>query len=296
MLTNLSIYYGMGVKVIDDFGAKFIGHSGDFYGYHSCIYGYLDDGKGVVILTNGDGGVTLYNEIIRSVAKNYKWPGTQHQVVQKIQSRLNFDQIAGCYFIPGILDILNVINENGKLYCNIFGLQKSELEMISPTVFYNNRLDGFFTFKNDSNNTINEVKFKRIGVKLPGYRMKNGFDLLFGENYKEGTQVILKNKDYYAKLSYFENVFNSIGYSLLFEKKHQNAINVFALGTTLFPEAVNLMDSLGEAYLEYGDTTNAIKYYDQALKINPNYSNAKHMLNLLMNREVKDDVFQEWTK
>src|SRR3546814_13334153 len=43
-----------------------------FRSSYMVVYPYL--GKGVVVMANGDGGDLLINEIVRSVARTYRWP------------------------------------------------------------------------------------------------------------------------------------------------------------------------------------------------------------------------------
>ena len=60
------------------------------------------------------------------------------------------------------------------------------------------------------------------------------------------------------------------------------ALEIFKLNVRLFPEEVNPYDSLAEAYLIRGDITSAIEYYKKALEVNPDFTNAKNMLEKLM--------------
>lgn len=49
--------------------------NGGNYGYRALLYGYLTTGEGAVVMTNGDNGLDLANEIINSIALEYRWPG-----------------------------------------------------------------------------------------------------------------------------------------------------------------------------------------------------------------------------
>jgi cytochrome c-type biogenesis protein CcmH/NrfG len=59
------------------------------------------------------------------------------------------------------------------------------------------------------------------------------------------------------------------------------AIAVFLLNTELFPESSNTWDSLGEAYMEAGETELAIANYEKSLALDPTNSNAATMLERL---------------
>jgi CubicO group peptidase (beta-lactamase class C family) len=75
-----------------------------------------------------------------------------------------------------------------------------------------------------------------------------------------------------------ERALNSAGYMLLQEKQYASAIALFQRNVELHPTSSNVYDSLGEAYMNVGDTALAIRNYEKALALNPNSSNAAAML------------------
>lgn len=48
-------------------------HTGSNVGYKAIMLGFLDRPQGAVVLTNGDGGAELMNEIVRAIAEEYGW-------------------------------------------------------------------------------------------------------------------------------------------------------------------------------------------------------------------------------
>jgi CubicO group peptidase (beta-lactamase class C family) len=70
------------------------------------------------------------------------------------------------------------------------------------------------------------------------------------------------------------NTLNNFGYRLLGEKKLEDAIRVFELNMTAYPEDGNVYDSLGEAYMDAGQRDLAIKNYEMSLKLDPKNGNA----------------------
>ncbi len=59
------------------------------------------------------------------------------------------------------------------------------------------------------------------------------------------------------------------GYSYLWEDKVLEAIEIFKLIVAEFPNSSNAYDSLGEAYLKYGNTELSLKNYEKSLELNP---------------------------
>jgi CubicO group peptidase (beta-lactamase class C family) len=74
---------------------------------------------------------------------------------------------------------------------------------------------------------------------------------------------------------------NSLGYQLLGENRYDDAIEIFKLNVNTYPEDANAYDSLGEAYMNNGQTDLAIKNYARSLELNPDNTNAVNMLEKL---------------
>jgi len=74
---------------------------------------------------------------------------------------------------------------------------------------------------------------------------------------------------------------NQLGYALLGQSKHQAAIAVFTAAVAFFPQAWNLYDSLGEAYMRAGKREAAIRNYRKSLELNPDNINGRRMLEQL---------------
>ena len=77
---------------------------------------------------------------------------------------------------------------------------------------------------------------------------------------------------------------NNLGYMMLYLVKDvKKALEFFEYNISNFPASANVYDSLAEAYRVKGDTTQAIKYYKESLKFDPDNLNAARMI-----RELKE--------
>jgi carboxyl-terminal processing protease len=74
---------------------------------------------------------------------------------------------------------------------------------------------------------------------------------------------------------------NALGYEMLRDDRVDDAVGVFLIYVELMPGDYNAHDSLGEAYLERGDTEQAIVSYERSLELNPDNRNAVRMLRRL---------------
>jgi tetratricopeptide (TPR) repeat protein len=78
-----------------------------------------------------------------------------------------------------------------------------------------------------------------------------------------------------------EGTLNQLGYTLLRDKKQDDAIKVFQLNVQEYPQGSNCYDSLAEAYMTAGQRDLAIKNYEKSLELNPKNENAVKMLKKL---------------
>jgi len=83
------------------------------------------------------------------------------------------------------------------------------------------------------------------------------------------------------KLVANESELNSCGYVLLMSGKVKESITVFRINVNLFPQSVNCLDSLGEAYVIAGQNDKAIQAYEAAQHLDPSNENVKKQLGKL---------------
>lgn len=72
MLTKQKGDFGLGVALSKE-GVRGFAHGGANHGFRSQLI-ILDSGEGAVILTNGENGDKLYDEILKAIMKVYNWP------------------------------------------------------------------------------------------------------------------------------------------------------------------------------------------------------------------------------
>ena len=78
-----------------------------------------------------------------------------------------------------------------------------------------------------------------------------------------------------------ENEMNQLGYEFLRQGKMREAIEVFKMNVDAFPKSWNVYDSLGEAYMNDGQTALAISSYEKSLALNPSNANGAEILKKL---------------
>jgi CubicO group peptidase (beta-lactamase class C family) len=136
----------------------------------------FSDGRGVVVMTNGDRGVSLAMEIIRSVAREYGW--SEHVPVERETANVNpaiYKRYAGRFALkinPQLTNILVVSTEDGKLFVQWEGGTKREWLPASKTEFFSVLSGNTLVFARGAGGAVNELTFKEGGESYTGKRIK----------------------------------------------------------------------------------------------------------------------------
>ena len=101
-------------------------------------------------------------------------------------------------------------------------------------------------------------------------------DLLGGN--AESAEQAVRGLAHEAEPANVEATVNAFGYVLMTAELPEQAVEVFALNTRVFPDAFNTWDSLGEAHMTLGNDEEAIRYYQRSLELNPDNTNAEEMI------------------
>ena len=99
------------------------------------------------------------------------------------------------------------------------------------------------------------------------------------KEYKQAYEGFLAIKKQDSTSEYVnEWIFNRIGYSLLRDKKYDDAIEVFKMNVALYPDSDNVYDSLAQAFSVSGDSLQAYNNYTKALELNKRNKRAKRFI------------------
>ncbi|HET9218139.1 MAG TPA: serine hydrolase [Terriglobia bacterium] len=79
MLTRQIGAYGLGVNVGDSKGVASFSHGGGNEGFTCILVANVNTRQGAVVMTNGDNGPALFNEILRGISREYNWPDNRPQ-------------------------------------------------------------------------------------------------------------------------------------------------------------------------------------------------------------------------
>lgn len=130
----------------------------------------------------------------------------------------------------------------------------------------------------DSSIAYDYIKLKD-GEKIPSEYLEN-------KEYDKALEGYLAIKEIDSlDVTLNERNFNSLGYRELRKDKFEEAIAIFKINAALHPESYNVYDSLGEAYLKSGDTTQALENYKQSLIYDSGNERIKRTIKKLEKKE-----------
>lgn len=170
---------------------------------------------------------------------------------------------------------------NSKLRVNISSLWHQNMIELDKRQWTTPQLSAPLTFADYADNIDSPMK------AIIEYKPQKSLAEILNETVQKSDFAAAK-----AKISEFrknpaneyQNIeadINAFGYTLARTQKMNEAIEIFKLNTELYPESANVYDSLGEAYANQGNKAEAIKSYEKALQINPNYSSSVEALRRL---------------
>jgi hypothetical protein len=127
------------------------------------LYGYTPHGQGIVVMTNGDNGAALIDEILTSVANEYGWP--EFQVIEKTapapDARLDAALAGAC---TSLGQPTEMIAGGGQLHLQSALLGSAHLALFRESA------SGYFTTVQDMTITL-----QRDGQgKVTGFSLQRG--------------------------------------------------------------------------------------------------------------------------
>ncbi|WP_104666140.1 serine hydrolase domain-containing protein [Ensifer adhaerens] len=115
MLTPVKSDYGLGFSLRTTSGVHSFSHSGSNAGYEALLVAFSGSGDGVVIMTNGQQGGELANELVHSVSVAYGWP--DYRSIERPSVPVSADRaakLAGEYQVPN-RGTFSIATEAGQL-------------------------------------------------------------------------------------------------------------------------------------------------------------------------------------
>lgn len=162
-------HWGLGLEIGGADTNPYFSHGGANEGYRNIFLAYEKSGEGAVVMTSGDNGGQLGDEVMHSIAAEYGWPD-YHPVVRtaiEVDPKI-LAQYVGTFELQKGLDLV-VTLENGKLITQATGQPKFALYAESETKFFPIEFPAEIEFVKDEQGKISSVVLHQGGhdMKAP---------------------------------------------------------------------------------------------------------------------------------
>jgi hypothetical protein len=171
MLQPVLDEYGLGLSLTGSGRETLFGHTGGNAGFRCQFLASKDQTSGVVVMTNGDRGLTIAAEIARALAAEYGWAGPRP--VERTLGTANpsdYAQFAGIYEVAVRSAVVLAIEADaGKLY-RVVNDMRSELMAENHTTFFATDSDLRIEFLRDPSGKVFEARVWQAGIERRAIR------------------------------------------------------------------------------------------------------------------------------
>jgi CubicO group peptidase (beta-lactamase class C family) len=154
MLTPGIGHWGLGLEIGGSDANPYFSHGGANEGFRNIFLAYEKSGNGAVVMTSGDAGGLLGDEVMHSIAVEYGWPDYRpvvHAAVQVDPKILAQD--VGSYELQKGFDLV-VTLENGRLMTQATGQGKIPIYPESETKFFPTAMPAEIEFFKDDQGKV----------------------------------------------------------------------------------------------------------------------------------------------
>ena len=166
MLTAGMGHWGLGPEIGGADADPFFSHGGANAGFRNNFFAYEKEGEGAFVMTNGDNGGVLAEEILHAIAAEYGWADFKPIVRTAIAVDPKIiAQYAGTFALTPQFDLVFTV-ENGQLISQATGQQKIPLFAESETVFFPTVIDAKIEFFKDDQGKVTHLVLHQSGHDL----------------------------------------------------------------------------------------------------------------------------------
>ncbi len=128
--------YGLGFRVQGEGPSARFSHGGSNHGFKAQFMAFMEGGRGVFVMTNGDRGSALAQEIFLAVAEEYGWPEPRYQEITLADlPAADLQIIAGSYRLESEeMDIVITV-EGDHLRADLGGIEVIHLHPTAESFF-----------------------------------------------------------------------------------------------------------------------------------------------------------------
>lgn len=169
MLTPEMNHWGLGPMIGGSLARPYFEHGGANEGYRCELRAY-ETGDGAVVMTDGDDGGVLINELMRTIAYEYAWPDRPPvRRIANVDPR-GFDTFVGTYQMAPH-GTFAFTREGKRLLAQATGQGQVELFPEREHVYFTKVVDAVITFQLDGQGRPTGVTLRQAGQVFTGKRL-----------------------------------------------------------------------------------------------------------------------------
>lgn len=170
MLTPGMGNWGLGVQIGGSEAMRYFSHGGANEGFRNLFVAYEKSGEGAVVMTNGDNGGQLGDELMHSVAAEYGWPDWKPEVRTTVKvDEKTLERYAGTYQIRPGFDLVVTV-ENGQVITQATGQPKFAVYAESESKFFPLDFPAVLEFVRDGEGKVNTLVLHQGGQDMKAPR------------------------------------------------------------------------------------------------------------------------------
>jgi CubicO group peptidase (beta-lactamase class C family) len=169
MLTPGMGSWGLGVQIGGSESARYFSHGGANEGFRNLFVAYEKSGEGAVVMTNGESGGQLGDEVMHSIAAEYGWPDWKPEIRASVKvDEKTLAQYAGTYQLGPGFDLVVTV-ENGQLMTQATGQPKFAVYAETENKFFPLDFPAQIEFVKDGDGKVNALILHQGGrdMKAP---------------------------------------------------------------------------------------------------------------------------------
>ncbi|MEM9184764.1 MAG: serine hydrolase [Pseudomonadota bacterium] len=269
--------FGRGFSLESIDGHAYFEHGGWDEGFCAQLTASRDAGVGVAVMINSNHPQFL-DEVVKSVAMAYDWPGYRDLKRQPMPSSA-LSAYPGRYRYNDEQSI-SVTADAGRLFMQYVGEAPQELIHIGDNTFARRERGARITFSEREGSPIFEFMIDDENRQRHVRLAEDEFlprDVLVRDDEERALQR------YRALIeadgsSPWEAILNDTGLEMAGNGFSDLGLKLLRINAELFPESANTWDSIGYVLLQQGHRQHGELYYRKALEIDPQFSSALQAL------------------
>jgi CubicO group peptidase (beta-lactamase class C family) len=153
--------WGLGLRIGGKSENPIFSHSGQNEGFVNYFIAYEKGGEGAVVMTNGDGGGLVIDEVVHSIAVEYGWPEGRPRAAVLIDPKVLASYKGTFELRPGFNIVIRV--QDGQLTAQGTGQGKIPIFAESETRFFATEVEAEIDFFKDDQGNVTHLVLHQGG-------------------------------------------------------------------------------------------------------------------------------------